>query len=144
MGFLKKEPGATAIGLTFGDQHALTMTNLANGMVDVERRGILSALQLLGKVLREIGISQVGLGSTWKTECDLRDDVAAALSRIEDAAAIPEGTVGFCKIDEVQGFEIEGTDTLDSRRHLLPIGPDVLYGAAADEAGGFRPNIRRR
>lgn len=126
------EEGACAagVGLTFYDQHALAVANLADGVVDLNGGGL-----AVSEVAGEICIGKTRLSCRVEAEGHRCDDVAAAFGGVEEALAIGEAALGVREIDEAGGFEIERADGGDGLGDLLAVGPYVLDGSSSDSSG---------
>jgi len=122
--------GAAAVRLAVDEQHTLGMTDLADGVIDLDR-GRLS----LGEVTREVGVGEVRGSRGVEAECDRGDDVAIAVRGVEDAAPVGKAALGVGEVDELHGFEIECADGVDGFRDLLAVGTDVLDGCSTEGAG---------
>jgi hypothetical protein len=134
-GVLEEGAGAAAVGVSFDQEHAFAAADLADGVVDVERRGGGCAR---GEVLLQVGVAEVGRGGGVETEGDAGDDVAAAVGGVETAAAVAEGAVSGGEGYEggsFGGVEVEGADVGDGVGDLLAVGADVLDGGSADQSG---------
>lgn len=131
-GVLEEGAYAAAVGLAFDDQHALGVADLADGVVDVNgfRLGISS-----GEVALQVSVCELWGGRAIEAEGYLADDVAIAVSGVEDAAAVGEAALLVGEGDEGESFEVEDADVGDRVGDLLAVGADVLDGRAADAAG---------
>ena len=126
------EEGARAAAVSFAvyEEHALAVTDGADSVVDVD-----GGWGLAGEVAGEVGVGEVGFGGGVEAEADGGDDVAVAVSGVEDASAVGEAALVGGEIDEGGGFEVEGADGGDGVGDLLTVGSYVLNGGAADGAG---------
>ena len=63
---LEERTGAAAVLFALDEEHALAMSYLADGVVDVERSGRGSRI---GEVLSQVGVGEVGFGvaGNWKS-----------------------------------------------------------------------------
>ncbi len=87
-GVLEKRAGGAGIGVSGDEEHALGAADLVDGVVDLERCGLLA-----GEVLCEVGVGEVGCGVTREAEGDGGDDVAAAGGGVKEAGSIGEAAV---------------------------------------------------
>jgi len=131
-GILEEGASAARVSLAFDDQHAFAVTDLADGVVDLDRRG---GLILAGKVTLQVGVGELWGRGTVEAEGDLGDDVAVAMGSVEEAAAVGKAALLACECGEPEAFKVKGANLRDGVGDLLPVGPDVLYGRAADGAG---------
>lgn len=134
-GIFEEGAGATAVLFSFDEEHAFRVTNLSNGVVDLERTGRLAGCKLWGEVSGEVGVGEVGRGGEVEPEGDLGHDITAAMGRVEDTLTVGEAAGLAGERDEGEGFEVECTDGLDRLGDLLTVGPDVLDGGASNGAG---------
>jgi hypothetical protein len=124
---------AAAVWLAVDEQHALGMTDTANGVIDLDGGGLGT-----GEVTREVRVGEVRSSRGVEAEGDCCDDIAAAVRCVEDASAVGEAALGVGEVDELHGFEIEYADGSDSFGDLLAVGADVLDRGSADGAGNAR------
>jgi hypothetical protein len=139
-GIFEKRSGAADVGVRDlflrVDEHALGAADLANGVVDIERRGV----GIFREVALEIRVGEDGTGRRIKAKSNAEDDVAIAVSGVEDAGAIGESAFGVLERDEggsllMLRVQVKGGHGVDGLGDLLSVGADILYGATADEAG---------
>ena len=129
-GVFEEGARAAAIGVSGDEEHAFGLTDCADGVVDLEGRGL-----VVGEMLLEVGVVEAWGGAGVEAEGDAGDDVAVAVGGVEDALAVGEVAVGGGEGGEGVGREIEGADGGDGLGDLLAVGSYVLDGGSADEAG---------
>lgn len=129
-GVLEEGAGAARVGIARGEEHAFGAADLADGMVDLDRCGLLA-----GEAFGKIGVGEVGRGVGGKAEDDGGDDVAAAGVGVEEAGAVGKAAGFVGELGEGAGVEVEGADGVDGLGDLLPVGSDVLDGRGTSEAG---------
>lgn len=130
-GIFEEGAGAAAVGLALDEEHAFAVTNLPNGVVDLD--GGWSCLS--GEMALQVGIGEVGGGSGVEAEGDGGDDVSVAVGAVEDTATIGEAALLASEGDEGVRGPVEGPDVEDGVGYLLTIGTYVLDGCAANAAG---------
>jgi len=129
-GIFEEGAGTAAVGFALDDQHALAVTDLADGVVDLHRRRSGAA----GEVALQVGVGELWSCGEVEAKGDLGDDVAVAMGRVEDAAAVGEPALLMREGDEGVGRQVEGADLGDGVGDLLAVGSDVLDWGAPDRA----------
>lgn len=84
-GVLKEGAGAAGVGVVWSEEHAFRAADLADGVVHLERCGLLA-----GEARGKVGVGEVGPGIGREAEGDGGDDVAAASVVVEEAGAVGE------------------------------------------------------
>ena len=133
-GVFEERTRAACVGFAFDDQHAFAVTDLADGVVDVDGFGCRISS---GEVALQVGVGQVGGRGAVEAKGNLGDDVAVAMRCVEDAAAVGEAALLMGEGGEGGGFEglkIQGAYLGNSVGNLLAVGPDVLDWCSADTA----------
>jgi len=120
---LEEGAGAAGIGVTGNEEHALCAADLADGVVNLERRGLLA-----GEVLGEVGVGEVRPRFGREAKGDSGDDVAFPGLGVEEAGAVGKAAGLVGELGEGAGLEVEGADGEDGLGDLLTVSADVLDG----------------
>ena len=80
---------AAAVLLAFNEEHALAVTNLADGVVDIDGFGWSSGV---GEVGLEVGVGEVRCRVEVEVKLNPGNNISAAMGGVEDATAIGEFT----------------------------------------------------
>lgn len=128
---LEEGAGGTGVRVWVGgvDEHAFAVADGTDGVVNVEWGGV------GGTQGSQVGVAEVGLGLGMQAEADRGDDVAVAVSAVEEAGAVGEAALGIGEGNRCQCLQVKRGDLVDALRHLLAIGTDVLDRGTAGKAG---------
>src|SRR5579872_6742377 len=113
-----------AVGIAGSDQHAFAGAYFEDGFPQfAECRRVLST----GEIFLQVRITQIWGSTVANFVRDSQNDITAAFSRIEYAAAIPEFAVRRVHLAEFFFAEIKNQHGSDGLRDFLAVSSNVLH-----------------